>query len=166
MYIRAKEIEIEFARRSPGTRLIIQTSQGNFLMTREYRHEIDGYDYRLPGGKVFDTLKEYRDFLESKQDIVQAVKEAAIKEAREEAGIEVTGIEHVATSKNGATVVWDLFYFVVKSYTPLPGQSLETGESIEVIEITREEVEAMCFDGRMKEDRSIAILLKYLHTTK
>jgi len=31
------------------------------LLSREYRSELDRYDYRLPGGKVFDTLAEYHD---------------------------------------------------------------------------------------------------------
>ncbi len=47
-----KEIAVfERARRSPGTRLLISSSAGNILLTREYRSEVGGYDYRLPGGK-------------------------------------------------------------------------------------------------------------------
>ena len=38
----------EFARRAPGVRLIVP--KGNELMiTKEFRHEIGGYDYRLAG---------------------------------------------------------------------------------------------------------------------
>ena len=56
-----KDIEgrkFEIARRSPGVRIIIR--DGNkILITKEYRYEHNSYDYRLPGGKVFDTLEEF-----------------------------------------------------------------------------------------------------------
>jgi len=53
-----KEVVFETARRAPGVRLII-VRDGQMLITREFRNELDDYDYRLPGGKVFDTLDEY-----------------------------------------------------------------------------------------------------------
>ena len=43
----------EFARRSPGTRLIIPKGD-KILISKEHRHEVGGYDYRLPGGKFYD----------------------------------------------------------------------------------------------------------------
>lgn len=49
----------EFARRSPGTRAIVKNAVGEILMTREYRLETQGFDYRLPGGKVFDTREAF-----------------------------------------------------------------------------------------------------------
>lgn len=52
----------EFARRSPGTRLIVRSGD-KVLLTKEYRTETGNWDYRLPGGKVFDTLEEYNRFL-------------------------------------------------------------------------------------------------------
>ena len=113
--IKGKEKIVEFARRSPGVRLIIPT-EGGILMTKEFRYELGDYDYRLPGGKVFDTLTEYTTFLESGADIAVAAQNAAIKEAKEEAGIDVKDISYTHTSVCGATVVWDLFYFVVITF--------------------------------------------------
>jgi hypothetical protein len=37
----------EIARRSPGVRLIILKDE-SILLTKERRHEYNGYDYRLP----------------------------------------------------------------------------------------------------------------------
>lgn len=79
----------EFARRSPGTRLIIVTPENKLLLSKEYRSELDGYDYRLPGGKVFDTLSEYNEFLVSGKDVIEKAKIAAAKEGLEETGIEI-----------------------------------------------------------------------------
>ncbi len=55
-----KKMTFEMARRAPGVRLIIaDTSRQKILLTKEYRYEFEDYDYRLPGGKVVDTLEEF-----------------------------------------------------------------------------------------------------------
>lgn len=54
--IEGKTFEFEKVRRSPGVRLIMKDGQGNILLTREFRRELSKFDYRLPGGKVFDSL--------------------------------------------------------------------------------------------------------------
>ena len=84
--------EFEKARRSPGTRLIIHKDK-NMLITKEYRYEHKLYDFRLPGGKVFDTLKEYQEALDNKIDITKSAGNAAKKEALEEAGINLKYIQ-------------------------------------------------------------------------
>ena len=162
-----KEKTFEFARRSPGTRLIIRTPENKILITKEFRTETDNYDYRLPGGKVFDSLEEYNQFLNSGQDILEQAKQAAIKEAKEEVGIDVQEINYLYTSTAGATVVWDLFYFIVTKYEHREaGQELEHGEDIEVIDMSEQESKELCLDGRMQEDRSAAVLMRYLNSRK
>jgi 8-oxo-dGTP pyrophosphatase MutT (NUDIX family) len=163
-----KEQVFEYARRSPGTRLIIVSPENKILLTKEFRMEVSGYDYRLPGGKVFDTLVEYNEFSQSAGDIIPKAELAAKKEAVEEVGIDVEEINHFATSKVGSTVVWDLIYFVVSKYSHRKaGQELDgAGEDIEVVEVTFDEAKEICLDGRMQEDRSVAVLLKYLHSKK
>lgn len=161
MQVGEEKITFEFARRAPGTRLIVPTEQDEILLTREFRPEIQGYDFRLPGGKVIDTLKEYKEFLSSGKDISVQAREAAIKEAREELGIEAKSIELFAISRAGATVQWDLYYFVVSEYTQ-GSQDLELGEDITVVPTSTEEVRAMCLDGRIQEDRSALMLLRFL----
>lgn len=150
----------EFARRSPGTRLIISKGDQIF-MTKEFRHEVGGYDYRLPGGKVYDSLDEYNVALASGVDIKDVAKKAAIKEAREEAGIEVKDISFFHKSVCGATVIWDLFYFVVNDFTETQ-QNLEAGEDIKVELIDKKRAKDMCFDGSVSEERSALVLLRYL----
>ncbi|MFS8160251.1 MAG: NUDIX hydrolase, partial [Candidatus Roizmanbacteria bacterium] len=120
-----REVTFEFARRSPGTRMIIQTSDGNFLITREKRREVsDKWDYRLPGGKVFDTLTEYNKAIENGDDLAEQARKGCVIEAREEVGIEPENMDLFHISKAGATVVWDLYYFVIKSYKELESQDL------------------------------------------
>ncbi len=54
--------------RAPGSRIII-VKDGKMLFTREKRGELGGkVDYRLPGGKVFDTNEVFQAYLESGKD--------------------------------------------------------------------------------------------------
>lgn len=160
-----KEVAVfERARRSPGTRLLISSSAGNILLTREYRSEIGGYDYRLPGGKVFDSLDEYNQALQAGDDILTKSKAAAQKEAQEEVGIDTTAITHFYTSKCGATVEWDLHYFALEVPTEQLGeQNLEAGENIEVGWYTPEQVNRLALNGDISEDRSAAVIIRYLN---
>ena len=167
-----KENIFEKARRSPGVRLIIETPDGQFILSREKRHELNlEEDLRLPGGKVFDSLEEYNIFLsnqkEDKEILIKA-KEAAIKEAIEEAGIKPTEIEFLAISKCGATMEWDLYYFVVKKYEEVE-RNLKDTELMEImgtIELNAEQLRKAALSSRMQEDRSVAVILKYLNTRK
>jgi 8-oxo-dGTP pyrophosphatase MutT (NUDIX family) len=75
-----QELVFEIARRSPGVRLII-CDKDKILLSKEFRKELKGYDYRLPGGKVFDTLKEYN---KNKKNIKKYTLVAAKNECEEE----------------------------------------------------------------------------------
>lgn len=156
----SKKKVFEFARRSPGTRLLIPKDD-RILLTKEYRHELNGYDYRLPGGKVYDSLDEYSAALDAGIDISEAAKQAAIKEAREEAGILVKDISFLHKSVCGATVEWDLFYFVVDAFEE-GEQDLEEGEEISFEFVDRAQAQKMCLDGSVSEERSALVLLRYL----
>lgn len=155
-----KKKMFEFARRSPGTRLII-SKEGSILLTKEFRHELGTYDYRLPGGKVYDTLNEYNSALELGTDIAEAAKFAALKEAREEVGAEASTAKFVHKSVLGATVVWDLYYFAITDFAQRE-QQLEDGEDITVGWYTQEQVRAMCLSGEVSEERSALVLLRFL----
>jgi ADP-ribose pyrophosphatase len=150
----------ELARRSPGVRLIILKDSTVYL-SKEFRHEVDGYDFRLPGGKVFDTLVEYNKALSNNVDILESAKTAAIKEAHEEMGLVVSDLELFHKSVCGATVEWDLYYFIVTDFTK-QGQQLEEGEVIELHPVSISEAKDMCLDGRIDEERSALTLLRYL----
>ena len=154
-----KKIVFEMARRSPGVRLII-VKDDKMLITREFRTELDTYDYRLPGGKVFDTLKKYDEHLG--EDILPFAIEAAKRECKEEVGLIANDVEYFVTAKAGATVVWDLIYFTVDEFVNnKAGQELEAGEVIDVEWRTFNEVKELIKAGSFSEDRSAGVLFKY-----
>ncbi|MBI5358912.1 NUDIX domain-containing protein [Candidatus Amesbacteria bacterium] len=90
--------------------------------------------------------------------------EAAKKEAREEVGIDPVEVKHIWTSVCGATVVWDLYYFVVSQFTKLESQSPEEGENIKPSWFSFGDAKKLALSGKMSEDRSVAVLLRFLNT--
>jgi 8-oxo-dGTP pyrophosphatase MutT (NUDIX family) len=155
-----KQFVAEITRRPPGTRLII-TKGDQILLTREHRHELNGHDFRLPGGKVFDTIKEYRSAVESGEDMMKVCEKAAAREALEEAGIRANALKFLHTSICGAAVTWDLLYFLIDDFTE-EDQQLEEAEDIKIVWVSRQEAREMCLNGKISEDRSVAILLRFL----
>jgi 8-oxo-dGTP pyrophosphatase MutT (NUDIX family) len=147
-------------RRPPGTRLIIVSPDNRILITKEFRQETNGYDLRLPGGKVCDTLEEYDSIRGNKETVRKAAVEGATREAREEVGLDIVNPEPVTVAKSGATVDWDLHYFLVRDYHERPdGQELEHGEDIEVNWMQPSEIRQAITDGQMQEWRSVGVLL-------
>jgi 8-oxo-dGTP pyrophosphatase MutT (NUDIX family) len=161
--IHAKQADgrvFERYRRPPGTRLIIVSPDKKILVTKEHRSETGGIDLRLPGGKVCDSLEAYHELLNSGQDIVEAAKTAAIKEALEETGLVIENLRLITKANAGATVEWDLYYFRVDKYIESPnGQELEAGEDIEVAWMTAEELRQAIENNEMREWRSVGVLL-------
>jgi len=97
-FVGQSNTKFEVAVRAPGTRLIIETEkdgQKALLMTKEIRRETEGYDFRLPGGKVFDSLEQFDLSKKNEDDISLMVKNAAEKEGKEEAGIRGGAYEYL-----------------------------------------------------------------------
>lgn len=157
----------EVARRAPGTRVIVHDVEaGKILLTREFRHELGAWDYRLPGGKVFDTLESYESFRASGADIIEAAMSQAKNEALEEAGVETEELVFVGKSTLGATVEWDLYVFEVTGWRlHESGQQPKEDEVRDIAEAsfyTYNEAREMIMSGAMAEDRIALVLLRWL----
>lgn len=160
-----KELTFELVRRPPGVRAII-SEEGRLLLNKEYRYELEDWDYRLPGGKVFDSAKEFE-----KAEGADSVKEAAYgklaEELLEEADIKVENFSLFGVSGCGLTVEWDLYYFIVDKFEILPSfyeKNMQKSEFeyIQHVWVDFEEAEKLISEGRIREDRSIAMILKYI----
>ncbi len=155
----------EVARRAPGVRVIMaDRDAGKVLLTKEFRQELNGYDYRLPGGKVFDSLTEYADFRASGRDIVEAAAAKAKAEAAEEAGMAIDDVRLFKKSTLGATVEWDLYIFEAVGWRQhQDGQALEAGEQVDDVSwYTYDQVQEMILHGDMQEERIALVLLQWL----
>lgn len=158
----------EIARRAPGVRLIVaDKEQKKILLTREFRQELQDWDYRLPGGKVFDSLEEFEAHRQSGEDMLQAATSKAKAEGREEAGIIAEELRFFKKSTLGATVEWDLYIYEVIEWQHAEGQALENGEIIEADNwFEFDEAETMILEGKMQEERVALALLQWIKTQK
>jgi ADP-ribose pyrophosphatase len=156
----------EVARRAPGVRLIIaDTHAKQVLLTREHRWELNDWDYRLPGGKVFDTLADFEAFRASGKAITDAAASKAREEAAEEAGMQVDAVRLYKKSTLGATVEWNLYIFEATQWQPhQDGQNLQEDEQkgIDVHMYDYSEVKKMILSGQMQEERVALVLLQWL----
>ena len=122
--------------RAPGSRIMI-VNDGKILLNREKRTELGGaIDYRLPGGKVFDTNGEYQEFLKSQQDITEASRQSIAREALEETGIIVDPLklEYLGVDILGTTCTWDLHYWLATQFTEhIDGAQFHESESEEIL---------------------------------
>ncbi len=156
----------ERAVRPPGVRLILKNDEGKILLTREHRMELGDFDYRLPGGKVFDDLESYLELRWNDERLQKSVIEAAEAEAKEECWIdELSNLEIVHISKAWATVEWTLYYVTWEIVTQSWEQALHGDELTHGIEVwfyTPTEIQSMIREGKMNEERSVAVLSRYI----
>jgi len=120
-HIKIKHIKRKVVRRTPGIRALIVNDENRILLSREFRYELSTWDYRLPGGKVFDTLEEFRQALKD-NTVDEAANKTVFKEVLEEVGIDINNPKLIKISKDGASVIWDLYYYEIKDFSDLlPG---------------------------------------------
>jgi len=160
---------IEIITRPPGVRLLI-VNNNKILLTKEYRFEIDGWDYRLPGGRVYDTIKPYLKNKDKNKLLLNDVHKAVINEAEEEAGIKPIIYELLHIDKLGASIFWDLYYFKVSKFE-ITGKKesnnvLDVGEIIYPEWFSYDEVFDMCLNNNIHESRTVGFLLKYILNEK
>lgn len=155
----------ERAVRPPGVRLILHDDTGRILITEEYRSSLGRKDFRLPGGKVFDELDPYLAVRSDASVLEAAVLAAARLEAKQETGVDhIDDLRIFARSEAGASVEWDLWY-LSGTIAARSEQELEADEAVHGIDVhffAPDEVRQMLLDGRISEDRTAAVLARYL----
>jgi len=159
----------EYYRRSPGVRAIIDTGSG-LIISKEIRNYLDRkWDYRLPGGKVADTLLEYLIFLkrdgEDNCGNEPMIRDALIKELEEEVGITFVrygeGVSLYHLSPSSASVEHDLYYFLIKKFEKVKSKP-EKDEVIKRLELPYRKVWELIQNRRFSEDRTRAVLYEFL----
>lgn len=160
-----KIIKRKMVRRPPGVRALILNKNDNqkILLSKEFRYELNKWDYRLPGGKVFDTLDLYKEAI-ARNDVQKYVEESVAKEVLEEVGLIVKSQKLLKISHDGAGVIWDLFYYEIKDYEEsLDGAHLEENEFVEgYVWKSFDEIIKMCIEQKINEERTVGVLLSYI----
>ncbi len=163
---REQEIDLvyELVKRPPGVRAIV-VKDGQVLLNKEYRYELDAWDFRLPGGKVFDSLDAFSQIEECK--LMDLVKKKLVEELREEADIETREFTLFDYSQAGLTVEWDLYYFLVSDFELITfnTQKVERKGEWEFIQqcwLDYDTALQYCLQKKIMEERSVAVLLRFL----
>ncbi len=155
----------EYYRRPPGVRAIVDTGEG-LIIQREKRDYLKRkWDYRIPGGKSFDSLV---DWVEDHAKVeMYYLHEAIFNELQQEVGIiaKITSSTQHYLSESSASVEHDLHYFVITEFEE--GEAMpQHDEVIEKLKLSYKEVFNLLLDGDFSEDRTRAILFQYLLTQK
>lgn len=150
--------------RPPGTR-ILAVQENKIYLQKEARLENDGaFDWRLPGGKVFDRFPEYKAYMFTEVPEEQVVA-AAQKELAEEADLAGQDWRMLDKKTCGSTVQWDLYYLEATKLSEVSHEHNE-GEQIEDgAWKSFAEVEQMCKSGEIGEGRTVSVLLQYINNT-
>lgn len=158
-------IKRQMVRRPPGIRALIinKENKKKILLSKEFRYELDKWDYRLPGGKVFDSLEDYKESV-NEGDVQKHVDATVKKEVLEEIGLIVKSQKLIKVSHAGAGVIWDLFYYEVDDYEVSDtGAKLEENEFVDgYVFKTFDEIIKMCENHEINEDRTVGVLLSYI----
>lgn len=162
-----KHIKRNMVRRPPGIRALIVNENNQILLSREFRYELNDWDYRLPGGKVFDSLDDYKSALEN-DTVMENVLKTVPKEVLEEVGLVVRNPKLLKVSLDGAGVIWDLYYFEIRDYKKSDnGPQLEENEIINGYKWYEfNDIIKMCKNNEIHEDRTVGVLLTYILNSK
>lgn len=162
-----KHVKRNMVRRPPGIRALIVNNNNQILLSKEFRYELNDWDYRLPGGKVFDSLDDYKISLIN-DTVMEHVFKTVPKEVQEEVGLIVSNPQLLKVSLDGSGVIWDLYYFEIKDYKKSDnGPQLEDNEIIDGYEwYDFNEIITMCQNSKIHEDRTVGVLLTYILNSK
>ncbi len=163
-----RNIKRTMVRRPPGIRaLIIDKHNKKILLSKEFRYELNGWDYRLPGGKVFDSLKDYKESI-IRNDVLEHVEATVPKEVLEEVGLVIHNPKLLKVSKDGAGVIWDLYYYEITDYEiSQNGPQLEENELVDgYVWKDYKEIIELCVQHKIHEDRTVGMLLTYILENK
>ena len=152
--------------RPPGLRIIALQDEKIYLQ-KEFRWEGEGFEWRLPGGKVLNSFEEFKPYLGKvlPEDIILA---AAKKELSEEAKLSAQSWKIFKRDICGTTVEWDLHYIIAEQVetngdrTSLEGAQGEGEHISETQWFTLPEVLDMCKRGDIGEGRTVAALLQFI----
>lgn len=134
----------EYVWRTDGTRIIAFNAAGRVLLTREFRHELDGHDWRIPGGKV---------------DPGEVPESAAQREFREETGFVAERLHFLWATTPDSTVRYRRYFYLASGLTEVEPDR-EVGERLTVHWKHLSKAVEMALAGEILEEISALAILR------
>jgi 8-oxo-dGTP pyrophosphatase MutT (NUDIX family) len=132
--------EHEYVYRRDGTRTLAIRADKTLLLSKEYRYELEAYDWRVPGGRLNDEK--------------ELVVEAAKREFKEETGFVADNWEFLWTTTLESTVRYQRHFFLATKLRFTEASRDQGERRITVHWIPIEEAYEMAMKGEIKEEIS------------
>lgn len=141
----------EYVWRRDGTRTIALDKDQNILLTREYRHELQAEDWRIPGGKLDDTDT--------------SIEEAARREFKEETGYSANTWQFLWSTTPDSTVRYQRHFFLATDLT-VGKSDTEDGEKITYQWMALSDAEQLIYHRGIQEEISALSILRIIRMLK
>jgi ADP-ribose pyrophosphatase len=136
----------EYVQRNDGARIIVLDGR-RVLLTREYRHELQGYDWRLPGGRL---------------NADEPASEAAKRELIEETGVRADRWKFLWSTTPDSTVRYQRHFFLAEGIS-VGDPSRDPGERLTVHWVELPSACELALRGEIREEISALSLLRLRH---
>ncbi len=128
------------------------TNRGTIILEKQYRSTVDDYLIEIPAGKI---------------DAGETPEEALRRELEEEICMRPLSLRHVFTAFVSCGILDEKMYYYIAEVEEIPACERnhfpDDDETIEIIELTPEEVLKKIYNYEIKDTKTVALLMTYLY---
>lgn len=136
----------EYVYRKDGTRILAIRADKTILLSKEYRYELEAYDWRVPGGRLNDE----------KESVIDAAK----REFKEETGFVASNWEFLWTTTLESTVRYQRHFFLATKLRFVKASRDQGERRITIHWVPIQEAYEMAMKGKIKEEISALAITK------
>lgn len=140
-------VEWDFIGHNGAAAVVPVLDDGRILMVRQYRNALDRYTLEIPAGGL-----EGRD---------EPTKDAAARELEEETGYKSNQLEFLISLRTTVAFCNEKIDIYVASQLQKSKQHLDEDEFIHVEAYTLDELQAMIFQGKIEDGKTISAIMSY-----
>lgn len=140
-------VEWDFIGHNGAAAVVPVLDDGRILMVRQYRNALDRYTLEIPAGGL-----EGRD---------EPTKDAAARELEEETGYKSNQLEFLISLRTTVAFCNEKIDIYVASQLQKSEQHLDEDEFIHVEAYTLDELQAMIFQGKIEDGKTISAIMSY-----
>lgn len=151
LLIRGKRVRKPFIRHNDIVEILPITEKGDVVLLREYRPELNGYSYEIPGGSLKNR---------------ERIRAAALRELKEETGYDAKKLTFMFSGYPILGYSGSKMHFFLASGLRKGRQKMENDEEIEVREFTPAEVMRMFRENKIADLCVLPAMQHYYYVLK